>query len=160
MSETLPTVAAPAHDLAFLAELRAAIERYFAAVDAWESAYRRYYRMPGFSQAISTDLAQEHSEYTARRRELDALLPRAQQLCRRHDLNDFFAGLRHVNLGQYAPQERTDSAVGRNERRAITNCLLALEEACREWTVQTPELVAPPPAERGSLLRRILGYFW
>jgi hypothetical protein len=148
-------------ELAFLAELRAAVERFFAALDAWEDAYQRYYRMPGCAQTVTPDVAAEHSDYTVRRRELEQLLPSARRLCLRHNLQDPFVGLRHVTLGQYAPQERTDSAVGSGERRAITNCLLTLEDVCRDWSAVTqPSPVPPPSVRNGGVLRRLLTYFW
>src|SRR5690349_24780603 len=103
----------PDHD--FVASLRSAIERYLSAVDRWEAAYQKYYRMPGSSR-VSDDVEAEHREYTERRRELEEHLPRARRLCLKHGLRDPFAGLVRISLGRYSPQERSDSAIGRSER--------------------------------------------
>jgi hypothetical protein len=132
-------------DIEFVAALRVAVERYLAAVDRWEVAYQKYYRLPGYSP----DLADEEREYQARRRELEAVLPHARRLCLKYDLPQPFAPLLYVTLGEYAPQERTASAIGRSERSAVTKVLLELEEGCREF----------PTPRRQSLLRRLVDYF-
>ena len=46
-------------DPEFVAGLRAATERYLSAVDQWEKAYRKYYRLPGYAAKISGDLEAE-----------------------------------------------------------------------------------------------------
>jgi len=135
-------------DLQFVAALRLAVERYLAAVDRWEAAYQKYYRLPGYSP----DLADEQREYRERRRELEALLPNARRLCLKYDLPQPFAPLVYVTLGEFAPQERTASSIGRSERNAVTKVLLDLEVACRGWA-------EPRESERPSLLRRIAHYF-
>src|SRR5438067_8918900 len=117
-------------DHEFVEALRGAIERYYAAVDKWEAAYQKYYRLPGYAARITEDLAAEHREYRERRSELEQMLPRARRLCLKHGLREPFSGLIKVALGRYAPQERTDSAIGRNERNAVTKCLLELRDAC------------------------------
>ncbi len=76
---TAATANEMASDREFLAALRAAIERYFAVVDQWESAYFRYYRMPDTAQR-SGDLAGEQREFENARRALELLLPRARVL--------------------------------------------------------------------------------
>src|SRR5690348_536992 len=119
-------------DPAFIEALRLAVERYLTAVDQWEAAYQKYYRLPTFGSAISDDLKLEQSSYDERRRELEEMLPRARRLCLKHRLPEAFSGLLRISLGQYAPQERLDSAIGRSERSAVTMCLVQLEEACRE----------------------------
>ena len=144
-------------DQEFVEELRAAIEVYFAAVDQWEAAYQKYYRLPGYAARISEDLETEHREYRARRKELEPMLPRARRLCLKHDVRDAFSGLQLVSLGRYAPQERTDSAIGRNQRNAITQCLLELKEACRE--ADRPGEPPSAPA-RNSFLQRLFSYFY
>jgi hypothetical protein len=146
---------APASDLEFLAVLRAAIDRYFAAVDAWELTYRRYYRLPGAAK-VSADLVVEQREFEARRRELAELLPRARHLCLKFSQCDIFTGLPHVSLGEYAPQERAESAVGSSERGAVMACLIELTVACRA------EAAGLPPSrsrdEKPSLLQRIVEF--
>src|SRR5690348_4034147 len=93
-------------DGSFVDGLRSAIERYFAAVDQWEAAYQKYYRLPTFGGPISDDLKSEQQVYDERRRELEELLPRARRLCLKHQLPEPFSGLLRVSLGRYSPQER------------------------------------------------------
>jgi hypothetical protein len=38
----------------------------------------------------------------------------------------------------FAPQQRTDSAIGRGERSAVSVCLMELREACAEWPAEVP----------------------
>src|SRR5215471_14928820 len=90
-------------DREFVAELRDRVERYLAAVDQWESAYQKYYRLPGYASRISNDLEAEHQAYQARRRELEEVLPRARRLCWKHGLQDAFSGLLRISLGFHSP---------------------------------------------------------
>ena len=142
-------------DLEFLAILREAIDRYFAAVDAWELIFRRYYRLPGAAK-VSADLAAEQCEFEARRRDLADLVPRARQLCLRFNQSDIFGGLMHVSLGEYAPQARAESAVGSSERNAVMACLIELTVACRGEAAGLPP--GRPSDEKPSLLERILSF--
>ena len=145
----------PASDLEFLAALRAAVDRYLAAVDQWESAYFRYYRMPDASQR-SGDLADEQREFDNGRRALGLLLPRARGLCFKHGQPDVFGGLTWAALGHHPPQQRTDSAISRGERGAVMACLIELNVACRE-----PEDAQPPMRiPDRSLLDRIVSLFF
>jgi hypothetical protein len=148
-------------DQEFIAALRDATDRYFAAVDQWEAANSRFYRMPGAAKP-SGDLEAEQREFENRRRELEELLPRARFLCFKHDRPDVFAGLAHVSLGQYAPQQRTDSAIGRGERNAVITCLIDLGYACRDRDADPPPSAIEPPAPqpRPSLFDRIIALFW
>jgi len=136
----------------FIAALRVAVERYLGAVDQWEAAYQKYYRLPGYAATVSHDLEAEHRAYSDRRRELEELLPRARRLCLRHDLRDPFSGLLRISLGRYAPQHRVDSAIGRNERSAVTECLVELSGACQDWESERQR-------DQESLLRRLADYF-
>ena len=79
-------------DRQFVANLRAAVDAYLSAVDRWEAAFHKHYRMPG-SDKISADMEAEHRDYSQRRRELEALLPRARRLCLKHRLRDPLGGL-------------------------------------------------------------------
>ena len=145
-------------DAAFVEALRASVERYLAAVDQWEAAYQKYYRLPTFGSPISDDLQSEQRAYEERRRELEELVPRARRLCLKHQLPESFSGLLRISLGQYAPQERADSAIARSERTAVTRCLVELGELCREWPPEpTP---APPESGRPPLLRRLVNFFY
>jgi hypothetical protein len=145
-------------DQEFVAALRLAIERYLRAVDQWEWAYRKYYRLPGYTAKVSGDLEAEHREYSERRDELKQLLPRARRLCLKHRLRDPFAGLVRVSLGRYAPQHRVGSVIGRNERNAATACLVDLTAAGQEWAA--PGAAAAADSGKGSWLRRLRDFFY
>jgi hypothetical protein len=148
-----------ASDREFVSNLRAAVDAYLSAVDCWEAAFRKHYRMPG-SDKVSADMEAEHRDYSQRRRELEALLPRARRLCLKHRLRDPLGGLMRVSLGQFAPQQRTDSAIGRGERNAVLDCLLELHEACAEWAAESLSSGKEPKARNRSLLGRVIDYFY
>ena len=143
-------------DREFVAALRVAVERFLRAVDAWETAHRRYYRMPDAVRP-SGDLKAEQREFEVRRRELEPLLPRARALCHIHGQTDVFGRLPKVSLGKYAPQLRTDSAIGRGERLAITTCLVELDVACLDEEAARVEVEAPVVA-KASWLERLAGF--
>jgi hypothetical protein len=150
-------------DHEFVARLRAVIERCLGAVDQWEAAYQKYYRLPGYATRIGDDLEPERRAYGERRRELEGMLPRARRLCFKHQLRDPFSGLLRIALGKYAPQERLDSAVGRSERNEVSRCLVELSDACREWPVAIEEPQNRPPERDkngASLLRRLVDCFY
>jgi hypothetical protein len=147
---------APVSDLEFLALLRNSVDRYFAAVDAWELIYRRFYRLPGAAK-VSADLVAEQREFEMRRRELAELVPRARNMCLRFNQSDIFGGLTHVSLGEYAPQARTESAVGSSERNAVMACLVELTVACRSEAAGLPP--GRSTGEKPSLLERIVRFF-
>jgi len=135
-------------DLEFVRELRDAVDQYFRAVDSWESAYRKY----GQS---GVDLMDEHHAYTAAYQRLMPLLSRARGLSFKFGLRDPWSGLRRTTLGRYAPHAHAPSALGWNERSAITDCLSRLMEACWESGQATPTARVPR-----SWLQRILDLFW
>ena len=149
-------------DEEFLPELRRQVDRYLSAVDRWEAAYQKYYRLPGFTSKVSDDLQEEHREYLECRRALEAIVPRARGLCFKHGLRDPWAGLLRITLGQHTPQQRSDSAVGRSERAAVAQCLVDLTAACRP----TPEsddgssLPHSQDPDHRSWLRRIVDFFY
>ncbi len=140
----------PSPDLEFIASLRLASERYFAAVDAWESAYNRFYRMPG-SVRPSDDLLPQQAEFEVCKRQLQSLLPRARGLCLRYGQADVFGVLLHVSLGEHAPQHGPGSAVSRGQRAAVIESLIEMSVAC-----QAPDLYKRDGA---SLRSRVLDYF-
>src|SRR6266568_6792938 len=147
-------------DQEFVDNLRAAVVRYLAAVDRWEAAYQRYYRMPGWAEKVSADLEAEQREYETQRRTLEEMLLRARRLCLKYQLRDPFAGLLRLSLGRHAPQHRVESAIGRNERIAATDCLVRLSEECRVWALETPGSDAQPDSKpqpgKQSLLQRLV----
>ena len=114
----------------FVNLLRTAVTTYLRAVDEWEATYNRYYRLPGHAHVVSPDMASEQRELEERRRLLQSLLPRTAQLCRKYGLANPFPGLLRSSFGQYAPQQRIESAISRNERNAVTTCLEQLTDAC------------------------------
>jgi hypothetical protein len=126
-------------DHEFVDALRAAVASYLEAVDGWEAAYRRYYRMPGAALPASPDMEAAQGEYNARRRDLEQLLGRAHRLCLKHQLRNAFPGLLRISLGGNAPQHRVDSAISRSERSAAMDCLVQLAAACRGWAPDVPE---------------------
>jgi hypothetical protein len=151
-------------DREFTLQLRDAVQRYLSAVDAWETAYQKYYRLPGYADRVSDDLAAEHAEYLESRRQLEALLPRARGLCFKHGLRDPFPNLVRVTLGQHAPQQRDTSALGRSERMAVTDCLMHLAAACQEFPTELSSAGAEPRARAAAggsnWLRRLVDYLY
>ncbi len=147
-------------DAEFLPELKCAVVRYLAAVDRWEAAYQKYYRLPGFASKVSDDLAEEQREYEESRRALEAVVPRARAMCFKYNLRDPWAGILRITLGQHTPQQRSDSAVGRAERAAVSKCLVDLTAATR---LPVPDLPASDPLPRThpqALFRRIIDFFY
>lgn len=149
--------AKPVSDLDFLEALRAAVNRYLGAVDQWEAAYQKYYRLPGYASKAG-DLAAEEREYNLRRSELEAFLPRARRLCLKYEIDNPFSGLLRITLGRFSPQQRLDSAIGRNERSRVTKSLLELTDACREWAPDTWS--TERGREKESLIHRLVNYFF
>ena len=107
----------PDTDREFVAELRAATDQFLAAVDAWEAGYRKYYRLADPARKVSADLEEPEKVYAASRRRLSVLAPRARGLCFKYGLTDPWTGLLRTSLGQYAPQDRAESAISRTERQ-------------------------------------------
>ncbi|SPE39649.1 hypothetical protein SBA3_3320003 [Candidatus Sulfopaludibacter sp. SbA3] len=147
-------------DREFILNLRTVVDAYLAAVDRWEAAFHKHYRMPGCAQRVSTDMAAEQREYDQRRRELEALLPRARRLCLKQDRRDPFSGLVRVSLGRFAPQQRIDPAIGRGERNAVSVCLMELYEASTEFPAADPSQVKEPRPRHQGLLGRVLDFFY
>jgi hypothetical protein len=139
----------------FVADLRQAVERYFRAVDEWEAAYRKYYRLPDPRGKTPSDLTEQQAIYDSARANLAALIPRARGLSFRHGLRDPWTGLLRSPLGQSTPQDRYSSAISRAERAQAVECLLVLAEAYAELP---PPVEATPPAR--SFLRRLLDFFY
>ena len=153
-------MAAASHstDAEFVAELRAATEQYLAAVDAWETAYRKYYRLAEPARKVSGDLEEPERLYVATRKRLAQLAPRARGLCFKHGLKDPWTGLLRTSLGQYAPQNRAESAVSRTERQQVSECVILLAEACAGFRQASPEEIRE--AQPRSWVRRLLDFFY
>jgi hypothetical protein len=151
-------------DRDFVALLRDTIDRYLTAVEQWEAAYQKYYRLPGYASQVSADMAAEEDEYCRRRRELQDMLPRARRLCLKHRVREPFSGLLRVELGRYAPQQRQDPAIGRGERNLVAEGLVELDVACRHWesnsTAAETDRDADPELGKLPLLRRLVNYFY
>jgi hypothetical protein len=144
----------PASDREFVAELRQAVEDYFRAVDEWEKAYRKYYRLPDPTGKTPSDLGEQQAVYDAARKRLAAMAPRARGLSFRHGLRDPWTGIMRSPLGQSTPQDRYSSAISRAERAQVFECLVVLAEAYAEH----PPAEAPAPPR--TLLRRLLDFFY
>ena len=142
-------------DREFVAELRQTVDRYFRAVDEWEKAYRKYYRLPDPRGKAPSDLTQQQAAYDAARAQLAAMIPRARGLSFRHGLRDPWTGLLRSPLGQSTPQDRYASALSRAERTQAIECLLELAEKYAE----IPREAEGAPPER-SLLRKFLDFFY
>lgn len=113
-------------DLEFVLELRQTVSRYLRAVDAWESAYKKFARRTGHQSGLTPELDQAQAEYRLARRALEAGVPRARRLGLRYGVRDPWPGLLRVSMGQ--------SILGRNERLAITDCLDQLMARCHDDT--------------------------
>lgn len=146
--------AAPVSDREFVADLRLAVDRYFRAVDEWEAAYRKYYRLPDPKGKTPSDLAEQQAAYDSAKRQLNAMVPRARGLSFRHGLRDPWTGIMRSKLGQSTPQDRYSSAISRSERTQAIEVLLVLAEAYAEL----PASEEPPPPR--SWLRRLRDFFY
>jgi hypothetical protein len=152
-----PTI--PVSDREFVAELRQTVEAYFRAIDDWEAAYRKYYRLPDPRGKTPTDLSEQQAAYDSARAHFGAMIPRARGLSFRHGLRDPWTGLMRSPLGQSTPQDRYTSAISRSERTQAIECLLELAEAYAELAPLAPLEKAPAPPAR-SLWRRLLDFFY
>jgi hypothetical protein len=146
--------AVPVSDREFVAEFRLAVEDYFRAVDSWETAYRKYYRLPDPHGKSPSDMTEQQAVYDAARKRLAAMAPRARGLSFRHGLRDPWTGILRSPLGQSTPQDRYASAISRAERTQVIECLIVLAEAYAEL----PVAEAPPPPR--SFIRRLLDFFY
>ena len=138
----------------FMTNLREAVEEYFRAVDAWEAAYQKYYRLPDRARQITPDLEGVQSAYLAGRKRLEALVPRARRLGFQYGIRDPWTVLLRTTLGEYAPQERRGSAISRSERAQVNQCLVDLAAACEGYAPDDPEDM------RRSWRRRIIDFFY
>jgi hypothetical protein len=156
---TTATDTAAARDAEFVDRLRSATQKYLDAIDAWESSYQKFYRMPA-PGPVSSDLESEHRAYLAARKELQQHVPNARRLCLKHSLRDPWPALLHVNLGGTTPQTGFSPAIGRSERGTVAQSLEDLESACREPRGNEPAFSRDSQTERSrGLLRRILDFF-
>jgi len=147
----------PASDREFIAALRQAAEDYIRAVDVWEAAYRKYYRLADPLGKIPSDMEEQQHAFESARRRLAAMAPRARGLSFKHNLRDPWTGLLRSELGRLAPQERNASAISRAERAQVMECLILLAEKNEEAGRGEAE---PPLSDPRSLLRRVLDWFY
>src|SRR5215475_10173568 len=144
-------------DREFTLALRDAVQCYLVTVDAWETKYHQFYRLPG----VSKDLEGEHADYLKARRVLEGMMPRARGLCFKHGLRDPFPTLLRITLGEHAPQARDASALGRSERMAVTDVLMQLAAACQEFPPEkAAAAVVPTRPAGGNWLRRLVDYLY
>ncbi len=157
MTVQSPTGSIP--DVEFVTQLRLRTQRYLNAVDAWEEAYAKYYRLVTPGQ-ISSDLEPFQHSFLQAREELKQLMPRARRMCLRHGFKDPFQLLVRVQLGAHAPQAGGGSAIGRTERNMVNRCIANLETAAMELTPNSQNSEAGDPTRRGrGLWRRIIEFF-
>jgi len=147
----------PVPEVEFIAALRQAAEQFFRAVDEWEAAYRKYYRVVDPSGKPSSDLAGQQRDYDDARARLAGMLPRARGLSFKYGVREPWTGLLHSALGQFAPQDRYRSAISRTERALAFETLILLAEASGRPTAGEE----PPQAEESrSPLRRLRDFFF
>ena len=147
----------PVSDAEFIAALRQAAEQFFRAVDEWETAYRKYYRLADPSGKPSSDLDGQQRDYDAARARLAAMLPRARGLCFKYGIRDPWTGLLHSALGQSTPQDHYNSAISRTERALAFETLILLAEASGQTVADGEPL---PDKESRSPLRRLRDFFF
>ena len=111
---------APVSDREFVADLRQAVDQYFRAVDEWETAYRKYYRLPDPGGKSPSDMEEQQAVYDAAHKRLAALALRARGLSFRHGLRDPWNGILRSPLGQSTPQDRYSSAISRSDGSSPT----------------------------------------
>ena len=147
----------PVSETEFIVALRQAAEQFFRAVDEWETAYRKYYRVVDPSGKPSSDLEVQQRDYDAARARLAAMLPRARGLCFKYGIRDPWTGLLHSALGQSTPQDRYSSAISRTERALAFETLILLAEASGRTL---PAEEALPDTDLRSPLRRLRDFFF
>ena len=148
----------PVSNREFIAQLRQAAERYIRAVDEWETAYRKYYRLADPMGKTPTDLVEQQGAYDQARKRLAAMVPRARGLTFRYGLRDPWTGLLRSSLGQFAPQDRDTSAISRAERAQVIECLILLAEANAEPSASDRPAEGQP--ETRGLLQRLKDFFY
>ena len=146
----------PVSDREFVAEFRQAVDQYFRAVDDWETAYRKFYRLPDPHGKNSSDMGPQQAAYDRARERFAAMTPRAKGLSFRHGLRDPWTGILRSPLGQSTPQDHYSSAISRAERSAAIECLLVLAESYAEL----PKEEAPPEKKSRSLVQRLRDFFY
>jgi hypothetical protein len=160
---SVTTAANPVTDAGFVEQLRFATQRYLDSIDAWETAYQKYYRLPT-PGSVSSDLEAEHRDYLAARGELKRMIPNARRLCMRHSLRDPWPALMHINLESTTPQGGFTPAIGRAERGIIAKCLEDLEAASRPVDEavsprESPKIDTRIHRGRRNIFQRIADYF-
>jgi hypothetical protein len=150
-------------DAGFVALLRQRTEIYLRAVDAWEAAYGKTYRVISAGR-MSPDMQPAHQSFLRAREDLKELLPRVHRLCLKYDVKNAWQLIIRVDLAANPPQTRTSSAIGRGERNTVHHCIAALEVATQVGFDLQAGPAAPEPAEkserRKGIWRRIYEYFF
>jgi len=154
------------HELAdgdFVALLRQRTETYLKAVDAWEAAYGKFYRVISPGQ-VSSDMQPAQANFQRARDDLKELLPRVHRLCLKHEVKNAWQLIIRVDLAANPPQTRTSSAIGRGERNIVNQCIATLEAATQvDFDVPDQPAAAPQPEEskrHRGILGRIYDYFF
>jgi hypothetical protein len=132
-------------DHQFVIEFRMAIERYLCAVDEWVSASRNCYLLSGYPAVGVEEVEGQQLVYQMCRRDLEAMLPRARQLCSRYRRSDPFEELLKVGA------ENGESGIARSVRAAVSRALIELHAACTR-----PEWVTLPQLFRGAFIQRLV----
>ena len=150
-------------DAEFVSLLRQRTEAHLRAVDAWEAAYGKYYRVISPGQA-SPDMQPAQQSFLRARQDLKELLPRVHRLCLKHDVKNAWQLIVRVDLAANPPQTRTSSAIGRGERNTVNHCIAMLELATEAGFDSRDQPAAPEPAKKSEprkrIWRRIYEYFF
>jgi len=146
-------------DADLIEKMRASTAKYLDAIQAWESAYQKYYRV--LAPGVSSDLEPEQNAYNAARRELERLLPQARRLCLKYSVRDPWPALLHVRLGARTPQDGFVTAIGRAERTLISQTLDKLESAARaqQFAAAEPMPMTNFPSQR-NIIQRVFDFFF
>jgi hypothetical protein len=150
-------------DAEFITVLRRRTDAYLRAVDAWEAAYGKYYRVISPGQ-VSSDMQPVQQNFQRARDDLKELLPRVHRLCLKHDVKNAWKLIIRVDLTANPPQTRTASAIGRGERNVVIQCIATLEAATQvDFDVRDQPAAAPQPQKskrHRGILGRIYDYFF
>ena len=153
------TTTQTALDSEFLSNLVNWVERYFRAVDEWETEYQKFSRLAGAQRRVPANLEDAQREFVSARQDLEAAIPRARWLCRKFEIRDPWPGLLLVGLGSETAQAHGGSAIGRNERIAVRDCLRDLQFRCGESELHSAFDGNAPERRSVGLLRRFWDYF-
>lgn len=135
-------------------EFRGHLDAYFRALDEWEQAYGRFYRIAMPNQ-VSADMQPQYQRFEEAKQALKRSMPQAQALCHRYGIRENWSALLRVDIHARTPQTGEAALIGRSERSVATTAITELELA-----LLTGETTPPPPQRRKrGILNAILELF-